>query len=144
MGCLSHVPLISSKRHPLHRRRQGRTLNSPLQRFVPMAIHHALSGQALDVRPLSGRLSLVKTSALFKSADLEVIRLVLLAGKSLPPHKVPGEITIHCLEGSIDIELDVATTRLNAGELLFLAGSAMHAVSAVTDASALVTIALRA
>ena len=39
--------------------------------------------------------------ALFKTEELEVIRLVLAAGKSLPPHKVPGEITIQCLEGRI-------------------------------------------
>lgn len=108
-----------------------------------MAIPHASPGQAFDVRPLGGRLSSDKTSALFKSADLEVMRLVLLAGKSLPQHKVPGEITIHCLEGSLDVELDDATVRLEAGELLFLTGNATHAVKAVTDASALVTIALR-
>lgn len=108
-----------------------------------MAIPHASPGQALDVRPLGGRLSSDKTSALFKSADLEVMRLVLLGGKSLPQHKVPGEITIHCLEGSLDVELDDATVRLEAGQLLFLTGNATHAVKAVTDASALVTIALR-
>ena len=71
------------------------------------------------------------------------MRLVLLAGKALPPHKVPGEITIHCLEGSLDVQLDDATVRLEAGELLFLARNAMHGVKAVTDASALVTIALK-
>lgn len=71
------------------------------------------------------------------------MRLVLLAGKALPPHRVPGEITIHCIEGRLDIELDDVTVRLEAGELLFLAGNAMHGVSALTDTSALVTIALK-
>lgn len=108
-----------------------------------MALQHASAGQPLDVRPLGVRLSTEKTSALFKSADLEVMRLVLLAGKSLPPHKVPGEITIHCLEGSLDVALDDATVRLEAGQLLFLTGNATHGVKAVTDASALVTIALK-
>ena len=108
-----------------------------------MALQHASPGQALDVRPLGDRLPAEKTSALFKSLDLEVMRLVLLAGKALPPHRVPGEITIHCLEGSLDVQLDDATVRLEAGELLFLARNAMHGVKAVTDASALVTIALK-
>lgn len=108
-----------------------------------MALQHASSGQVLDLHPLGGRLSTEKTSALFKSLDLEVMRLVLLAGKSLPPHSVQGEITIHCLEGSLDVELDEATVRLEAGELLFLAGNAMHGVKAASDASALVTIALK-
>ena len=62
-----------------------------------MAIHHAHPGEPIDVQPLGARLPEAKTSALFKSADLEVTRLVLLAGKSLPPHKVPGEITIQCI-----------------------------------------------
>jgi quercetin dioxygenase-like cupin family protein len=108
-----------------------------------MALSHAISGQPLDVRPFGERLVTEKTSALFKSSDLEVMRLVLVAGKSLPPHRVPGEITIHCLEGSLEIELDGRTVSLGAGELVFLAGGAMHGVKALTDASALVTIALR-
>src|SRR5688572_31348009 len=62
--------------------------------LAAMAIEHAHSGQAVDVQPLGRDLSAQKTTALFKSNDLEVIRLVLLAGKSLPPHKVPGEITV--------------------------------------------------
>ncbi|RZL00416.1 MAG: hypothetical protein EOP36_15745 [Rubrivivax sp.] len=109
-----------------------------------MALQHGSPGHALDVRPLRDRIGGEKTSALFKSADLEVMRLVLLAGKALPRHKVAGEITIQCLEGSLDIELDDATVTLEAGELLLLAGNALHGVRAVTDASALVTIALKA
>ena len=108
-----------------------------------MAIQHASPGQALDVRPLRDRLSTTRTAALFKSVDLEVMRLVLLAGKALPPHRVPGEITIHCLEGSLDIEFIGGAVRLEAGELLFLAENATHGVKAVTDTSALITIALR-
>jgi quercetin dioxygenase-like cupin family protein len=108
-----------------------------------MALSHASPGQALDVRPLGARLATGKTAALFKSRDLEVLRLVLESGKSLPPHKVPGEITIHCLEGSLDVELEDKTVRLVAGELVFLAGDAIHGVKAVADATALVTIALK-
>ena len=64
-----------------------------------MAIAHASPGEAIDVRPLGSRLRSEKIVALFKSEHLEVIRLVLTAGKSLPPHKVPGEITVLCIEG---------------------------------------------
>lgn len=106
-----------------------------------MALPHASPGQPLDVRPLGGRLSTERTSALFKSADLEVMRLVLVRGKSLPPHQVLGEITIHCLEGSLEVELDDKTVRLEPGELLFLTGGATHGVKALSDASALVTVA---
>lgn len=108
-----------------------------------MAMPHALSGDLLDVGPLRERLPTEKTAALFKARDLEVIRLVLLAGRSLPPHKVPGDITIHCLEGRLRVEADGNAKELHPGELMFLAGDVVHAVQALTDASALVTIALK-
>lgn len=108
-----------------------------------MALPHALPGEPIDVQPLGARLANAKTAALFKSADLEVMRLVLPAGKSLPPHRVPGEITIQCIEGTLEVAADGRTSVLRAGQLLFLAGDVEHAVAAVEDASALVTVALR-
>lgn len=108
-----------------------------------MALSHARSGEPLDVRPLGERLPNEKTAALFKSRDLEVIRLVLRRGLSLPPHKVPGEITIHCLEGCLSVQVEPAPVRLEAGEMLFLAGDVVHGVRAEADAMALVTIALK-
>ena len=108
-----------------------------------MALRHAESGERLDVRPFEQQISTQKTTALFKSVDLEVIRLVLLAGKALAPHKVPGEITIQCLEGRLVVQADGEQNALDAGELLFLAGDVVHSVLAVSDSSALVTIALK-
>ena len=107
-----------------------------------MAIPHAQPGQPVDVSPLGPRLADEKTVALFKSDELEVIRLVLQAGKALPPHKVPGEITIHCLEGRIAVGADGAQHVLAAGQLLYLGGGVLHDVTALEDASALVTIVL--
>lgn len=111
--------------------------------LAAMALPHAQPGQAVDVRPLGARLPQSKTVALFKSADLEVMRLVLRAGQALPPHSVPGEITVQCIEGTIDITADGRSHVLQAGQLLYLAGGVVHGVSAVQNASALVTVALR-
>jgi len=108
-----------------------------------MALPHAIPDQVLEVRTLGENLLTGKTAARFKSHDLEVMRLLLHAGKALPPHKVPGEITTHCLEGVLSVEVDGSTSQLEAGELVFLAGCASHSVMALTDASELVTIALR-
>jgi quercetin dioxygenase-like cupin family protein len=108
-----------------------------------MALEHASSGEPIDVRPLGAQLAERKTTALFKARDLEVIRLVLPQGGELPPHRVPGEITIHCIEGALDITLDAEVRSLAAGELMFLAGGEVHAVRATSPSSALVTIALR-
>lgn len=108
-----------------------------------MAIQHAHPGQTVEIRPLGERLAHEKTVALFKSQDLELIRLVLLAGKSLPPHRVPGEITVQCIEGSIDVTAEGRSHVLQAGQLLYLAGGMVHGVTALQDSSALVTVALR-
>lgn len=108
-----------------------------------MAIPHASAGQPIDVQPLGGRLAVEKTVALFKAQDLELMRLVLAAGRSLPPHKVAGEITIQCIEGALDVTVYGRSHVLRAGQLLFLSGGALHGVTAIEDASALVTISLR-
>jgi quercetin dioxygenase-like cupin family protein len=108
-----------------------------------MAIAHALPGQAIDVQPLGPRLAGEKTVALFKSEDLEVMRVVLRAGKSLPSHRVPGEITVQCIEGSIDVTAEGQGHLLRAGQLLFLLGNVPHGVTALEDSSALVTVVVR-
>lgn len=107
-----------------------------------MAIPHVAPGQIINLLPLGLELPDVKTFALFKSENLELIRLVLRAGKSLPPHKVPGEITIQCIEGVISVSAQGTHCRLKAGQLIYLAGNVIHAVLAEEDSSALVTIAL--
>lgn len=108
-----------------------------------MAIAHALSGQPTDVLPLGSALAAARTVALFKTDELEVIRLVLPAGKSMPPHQVAGAVTVQCIEGQIDVTCGDGSHVLRAGQLLYLPGGVRHSVVAVSDASALLTIVLR-
>ena len=108
-----------------------------------MAIAHVASGQIVDVLPLAERLSQARTVALFKTEGLEVMRVVMPAHKTMPSHRVRGEITIHCLEGEIDFSMDGQSQRLKAGELVWLEGNVDHALTAVRDSSLLVTIVLR-
>lgn len=110
-----------------------------------MAIPHALPAQAIDVHPLGPRLAHEKSVALFKSDDLEVIRMVLTAGKTMPSHKVPGGLVLHCLEGRLEVEVGTASQQhaLHAGQLLHLPGNVPHAVRALEDSSALLTIVVR-
>ena len=108
-----------------------------------MAIAHAASGQLVDVLPLGSQLHEARTSALFKTGELEVMRVVMPAGKTVPAHKVRGEITIHCLEGEVDLMAGGHTQRMKSGQLVWLEGSVDHALKAVQNASLLVTIVLR-
>jgi quercetin dioxygenase-like cupin family protein len=107
-----------------------------------MSIPHAQSGEAIHVAPFTQDLPQQRTVALFKSAQLEVMRLVLLSGKSMPAHKVAGELTIQCIEGKLDVVVAGVSTLLQAGQLMFLLGEVPHSVTALEDASALVTIVL--
>lgn len=108
-----------------------------------MALPHAAPGQVIDLQPLGDALAEARTTALFKSDDLELMRLVLPAGKSLPMHAVAGEITVQCIEGEIDVSTEAASHVLRAGQLLYLRRGVPHGVRALRDASALVTVVLR-
>lgn len=108
-----------------------------------MAIPHVQSGQIVDLLQLGKEHPVEQTFALFKSAELEVIRLYLPAGKSFPPHKVAGEITVQCLQGKVEFGHDQKTTVLEAGQLLYLAGGVMHHLVGLQDATVLVTIVLK-
>lgn len=107
-----------------------------------MALTHLQAGQVADVQAFGDRLSGQKTAALFKARHLEVIRLVLQSAQALPPHKVAGDITLHCIEGRLKISLPSGPITLLPGQLVFLDGEQMHGVLALEPSSALVTISL--
>jgi len=106
-----------------------------------MALPHAQSGQIIDISPLGSGLRSAVSTALFKADDLEVMRLVLLSGKGIPPHKVAGEVTIQCIEGVVEVSSDEVQT-LEAGKMMYLRGDEVHSLRAIEDASMLVTIFL--
>ncbi len=106
-----------------------------------MALPHAESGQIIDISPLGDRLRSSVSTALFKAQDLEVMRLVLLAGKGIPPHKVSGDVTIQCIEGVVAVSSKEART-LQANQMLYLRGDEVHSLQALQDASVLLTLFL--
>lgn len=108
-----------------------------------MALPHLKSAQPVDIGPLGARLIDEKSIALAKSDDLELMRIVLPVGKSMPSHRVPGEITIYCIEGRLDVRCDGDSHILESGQLLFLVGDTEHSLHALKDCSALVTIVLK-
>ena len=109
-----------------------------------MAQPHAQSGQVVSVLPLGERLRDSRTGALLKARQLEVVRIVLLAGKALKEHKAPGEITVQCLEGRIEFSTPQARHLMGPGDFIHLRSEEPHALLAVTDASLLVTLCLPA
>jgi len=107
-----------------------------------MALHHLESGEIANLRPLEADALGTQSSALFKSEQLEVMRLCLPRGRSMPSHQVPGEITVQCLQGVVVFETPGRLQNLHAGQLLFLRGGVPHSLRALEDACVLVTIVL--
>jgi quercetin dioxygenase-like cupin family protein len=96
----------------------------------------------IDVAPLGEKLREAQTTTLVKTDSLEVLRLVLPAGKEIAPHSLPKEITVQCMEGVVQLTARDRQQVLTQGALLYLAAHDEHAVRAVEDASLLVTILL--
>jgi quercetin dioxygenase-like cupin family protein len=108
-----------------------------------MAIPHAKSGEVIDLRPVGEPLAPARTSTLVKTDSLEVIRLVVPAGKELPRHQVAGEITVQCLEGRVAFTTGGIVRELRAGQMLYLAGNEPHSIGGTEDSAVLLTILLR-
>jgi quercetin dioxygenase-like cupin family protein len=81
---------------------------------------HAQPGEVVDVRPLGPALATAKAATLLKTEKVEIVRLVMAAGRALAKHKAPGEITVHCLEGRIAFTALGQAQELTAGRLVFL------------------------
>ena len=108
-----------------------------------MAIPHAAPGEVIDVRPLGEAVGETKTRALIKTDAVEVLRLVVPAGKQVAEHRAQGEITVQCLEGRVEFTTGEQSRELSAGDLLYLSAAQPHAVRGIEDASLLVTMLLK-
>jgi quercetin dioxygenase-like cupin family protein len=105
-----------------------------------MALSHLPSGQKMSVRPLGEALARTRSSALLKSAQLEVIRVVIPAGRTLHEHHFRGELTLLCIEGHIQFHTPAGVHDLAPGDFIHLQRDAPHSLSAEVDSSALLTL----
>lgn len=107
-----------------------------------MAIPHAKPGEVVDVRPLGLALASAQTKTLVRAEQVEVIRLVVSAGKEIEEHKTKGELVVHCLEGRVAFTALGKTQNLEAGKLLYLPTGEPHSVKGIENSSLLLTVLL--
>jgi quercetin dioxygenase-like cupin family protein len=105
-----------------------------------MAVPHAKPGEIVDVRPLGSALASTQTKTLVRAEQVEVIRLIVPAGKQIEEHKAKGEIVVQCLEGRVVFTAFGKTHNLEAGKLLYLPTGEPHSVKGIESASLLLTI----
>ena len=107
-----------------------------------MAIPHASPNQVIDVRPLGCEITEADSQLLIRTEHLEVFRHALPAGKSVQQHTAAGVMIVQCIEGAVALAALGRTQTLTAGDMLYLADEAPHALEALEDSSLLVTILL--
>ena len=64
------------------------------------------------------------------------------AGRQLREHSVPGDITVQCIEGRIELRTPEASHVLEAGDFIHLRRDEPHALEASVDSSALLTVCI--
>lgn len=105
----------------------------------PLMIENRPAPERILHLPLGTTVGGAKSTTLMKSDGLELIRLVIPAGKKIPPHRAPGEITVQCIEGLVTFEHDGHAIELRPGDLLHLCPQEPHALKGIKDSSVLVT-----
>ncbi len=106
-----------------------------------MAIPHAFPGEPVDLLPAGESLTEQRTTALVKNDRFEVIRLVLPKGREVcHEHQVAGPITVQCLAGRAEIEVEGSRHDLSAGRWLYLESGEPHTLRGLEDSLVLLTI----
>lgn|SRR5690606_2766564 len=105
-----------------------------------MALPHAHPDDVVDLLPAPSSALVPVSVSLLRTANLQLLRLVLPAGHHMPEHCVPGELTIQCLQGRAEVGTPQGPRALSAGQLVALAGGEPHDVRATEAAVLLVTL----
>ena len=105
-----------------------------------MATHHASPAEIVDLGNWAQDMPNEQTKAIVKTEEMELVRLVIPAGKEIPTHKVSGPIIVHCLDGKIEFTAMGTTQALIPGQLLHLLPDEPHSLKAVEDSVVLLTI----
>jgi quercetin dioxygenase-like cupin family protein len=115
---------MSPVQHPIHGRALSFVLDDELR----------ILRQQLEAAP--GRLG----RTLVKVGPLRATLVGLTPGGALRPHKADGPITLHVLEGTIELEAEGRAWTLAAGMLFALDAGIVHAVTAPRGGIFLLTL----
>ena len=104
-----------------------------------MPVQRALPGEVIQLT-LKDALAGAKTTTLVKTNELELIRLVIPAGRDIPSHRSKHPITVQCLEGRVRFSVEgMGTREMVPGQLLYLVADEPHSLQALEDSSLLLT-----
>ncbi len=78
---------------------------------------------------------------LVKQGDLRVVLTAMPARTSLKQHRAEGAVTIHCVDGRMQVGAAGRSLELQPGDLIALDRGVEHSVEALSDCAFLLTIA---
>jgi quercetin dioxygenase-like cupin family protein len=81
---------------------------------------------------------------LLKADDLRMVLMSLESGARIKEHQANGTISIHCLQGSLSVQVQGEAHDVIAGQVLTVLGGLKHDVAALADSAFLLTISWRA
>jgi quercetin dioxygenase-like cupin family protein len=116
---------------------------SPVQHPVSgSALSFSLAEESRRVRAELGDSRERIARTLVKEGSLRVTLVALRAGGALEPHKAEGPISVHVLEGDVELTADGRTWSLEPGGLLALDAGVTHDVRSSRGALFLLTVAM--
>ncbi|QDT09633.1 cupin domain-containing protein [Stieleria marina] len=96
------------------------------------------AGQLIDLHDI-GTNDQPKPKLLIKTEPMNVMRLVLTAGKAIPEHKAAKDITVQCVAGKVEFTTMGETHTMTPGTMLFLPPEELHSLNAIEDSIMVVT-----
>lgn len=82
------------------------------------------------------------SKVLLKTLDLRLVLFAMQAGSQIAKHRSEGRIAVHCLRGSIRLQLPSQARELREDKVLVLDPEIQHDVQAIEDSVFLLTMVL--
>lgn len=98
------------------------------------------SGEIVDLALAGCDIVDAQASAIIRTDYFETVRLPLPAGLKLSEHGVGGDISLHCLDGRVELVVDSSSVELRPNQLVYLLDGAAHSVTAIEDSLLLMTV----
>lgn len=105
-----------------------------------MAEPIAQPGHAVFLHSLTATDKASRKTTLVKTPQVELIQLIVPAGRDVPTHQAQGEVVVHCLEGRVSLLALEKTYDLQSGQLLHLSCDDQFSIRGIDDASVLLTL----
>ncbi len=100
----------------------------------------AIPGIKACVHPLATKAEMSRKTPLVKTPQVEIIQLIVPAGRDVPTHQAQGDVVVQCLEGRITMIAAGNTYDLKPGQLLHLSLDDEFSLQGMEDSSVLVTL----